>query len=132
MMGVAIGVQGVQQQIAELRQRLATVGRPISAALGLLASAPPEPSPDRVIQVLSPASEQVGSAFTGLNGAAQQVEQVQQQALATLAGGDPGPLVQSLGQVKQVALELAQRCADVRQTVDQTIQQARHTGRSGN
>jgi hypothetical protein len=132
MMGVAIGVQGVQQQIAEIQQRLATVGRSISAALGLLASVPPQSSPDQVIQVLSPASEQVGSASTGLNGAAHQVDQVQQLVLAILAGGAPGPLVQSLGHVKQLALELAQQCAGVRQTIDQAIQQARLTGRSGN
>jgi hypothetical protein len=82
--------------------------------------------------VLSSASEQVNSASTGLTGAAQQVEQLQQQAHAALVGGDPGPLVQSLGQVKQSALELTQRCAGVRQTIDQAIQQVRQTGRSGN
>ena len=132
MTGVAIGVQGVQQGIMEVRQRLGTVGQAISAAVGLVASAPPRPSPDQVVQMLSPASEQVGSASTGLTGAAQQVEHTQQQAHATLIGGDPGPLVQALGQVKQVALELAQRCTGVRQTIDHAIQQVRQTGRSGN
>ena len=132
MAGVAIGVQQIQQQIMEIRQRLGTVGHSISAALGLVVSAPPRPSPDQVIQALSPANEQVGSASTGLTGTAQQVEHVQQQAHAALAGGDPGPLVQSLGQVKQLALELAQRCAGVRQAIDQAIQQVRQTGRSGN
>jgi hypothetical protein len=132
MTGVAIGVQGIQQQIMEVRQRLATVGQALSAAVGLVAAAPPRPSPDQVVQALSPASEQVGSAANGLTGAAQQVEQVQQQAHAALAGGDPGPLIQALGQVKQLALELAQRCTGVRQGIDQAIVQVQATGRPGN
>jgi hypothetical protein len=132
MMGVAIGVQQVQQQIMEVRQRLGTVDQSISAAVGLVAAAPPRPSPDQVVQALSPAGEQVGSASTGLTGAAQQVEQVQQQAHATLTGGDPGPLVQALGQVKQLALELTQQCTGARQTIDQAIVQVRQTGGLGN
>jgi hypothetical protein len=132
MMGVAIGVQGVQQTILETRQRLGSVGQSISAALGLAASAPPRPSPEQVIQAMSPASEQIGSASTGLTAVAEQVEHVQQQAHAALAGGDPGPLIQSLGQVKQLTLELAQQCGGVRQTIDQTIAQVGQTGRSGN
>jgi hypothetical protein len=132
IMGVAIGVQQVQQGIMEVRQRLGTVGQALSAAVGFVASAPPRPSPEQVTQVLSPAGEQLSSAANGLTGAAQQVEQIQQQAHATLAGGDPGPLVQSLGQVKQLALELAQRCAGVRQAIDQATAQVRQTGRSGN
>ncbi len=132
MTGVALGVQGVQQGIMEVRQRLGTVGQSLSAAVGLVAGAPPRPSPEQVVQALSPAGEQVGSASTGLTGAVQQVEQVAQQAQATLVGGDPGPLVQSLGQVTQLALELVQRCGGVRLAVDQAIAQVRQTGRSGN
>ena len=37
--------------------RLGTVGQAISAALGMMASAPPRPSPDQVNQVLSSARD---------------------------------------------------------------------------
>src|SRR6266545_835874 len=90
------------------------------------------PSPQETVHVLGAADERTGSARDGLTGVLSQVSQLQQKAGAVLQGGEPGPMISALDQVKQLAGELIQQSDAARQAVAAAIARARQTGSAGN
>ncbi len=132
MTGTALGMQQIRHGIQEMRQHLLSMGRGVFEAMGLVAAAPPKPSPQETVHVLGAADERTGSARDGLTGVLSQVSQLQQQAGAVLQGGEPGPMISALDQVKQLAGELIQQSDAARQAVAAAIARARQTGSAGN
>jgi len=130
--GIAMGIQGVRSAIGEIRQRLAAVGPAINEAAAPVHGASGKPSPEETIALLNPANEQVGVIRDALAGLTGQVTQVQQQAGAVLQGGQPGAMVATLEQIKQVLGEVIGQSDTTRQALNVAIAQARHLGEQGN
>jgi hypothetical protein len=130
--GIAMAVQQLRMSIGEVRQRLMTLGRSVSEAASPVAGASGRPSPEETIALLNPASEQVGSVRAELGGLVEQLTRVQQQAGAALHGGQPGPMISALDQVKQVLAEVIGQSDVARQALQEAITEARHLGEQGN
>ena len=130
--GIAMGVQQLRMSISEIRQRLMNIGRSVSEAAAPVAGASGRPSPEETIALLNPASEQVGSVRAELGGLIEQVTRVQQQAGAVLHGGQPGPMISALDQVKQLLAEVIGQSDVTRQALHEAIIEARHLGEQGN
>jgi hypothetical protein len=56
----------------------------------------------------------------------------QQQAGAVLLGGQPGPMISALDQVKQLLAEVIGQSDLTRQALQEAITEARHLGGQGN
>ncbi len=130
--GIAVGVQQLRMSISEVRQRLMSIGRSVSEAASPVAGASGRPSPGETVALLNPADEQVGSVRSELVGLIEQVTRVQQQAGAVLLGGQPGPMISALDQVKQLLAEVIGQSDLTRQALQEAITEARHLGGQGN
>jgi Family of unknown function (DUF6244) len=129
--GIAIGMQQIRSAVGEIRQRLVNTARGISEATAPVQGASGKPSPQETIALLNSANGQVGAIRDGLAGLIGQVTQIQQQAGAVLQGGQPGPMVSALEQIKQVLAEVTVQSDTTRQALNVAIAQARQLGEQG-
>jgi hypothetical protein len=131
-LGIAAGMSGVRTGIADIRKQLAAVGGSLGEAGTAVAAAPKEAAPEQTIAALTPAQQKIDNARQGVSGAITKVEETKQMVHRALQGGQPGPLVAALDAVKQVLLQVHQRCGVAKQEVDAVITTARQMGGSGN
>lgn len=129
---VAAGLARVRDAIAGIRGGLGGLATTLGEASKATAAVPQEATPDETTAGLTP----VGTAIDSMRGAAAatiaQVGEAQRLVTTVLQGGQPGPLVQALENVKQVLVLTVQRTGSARQSVDTAIAEARQLGSSGN
>lgn len=130
--GIAAGVSRIREAIREIRGRLAGVSRSVSEAAAPVAAAPKELSPQQTVVVLTPATEKITAARDGIAATVAKVDEAQRLTAAALQGGQPGPMLAALEAVKQVLIQVAQRCAVANQQVGAAIAAARQVGDQGN
>jgi hypothetical protein len=68
----------------------------------------------------------------GIAAAASGAEEAQRLAMAALQGGQPGPTVSRLQQLRQTLAAVSARGTDARQHVDAALAQVRQVGDLGN
>jgi hypothetical protein len=130
--GISMGVQQVQLSIGEIRQRLMTLARSVEEAAGPVADASGGASPQETVALLNPASEHVSRVRDGVAGLVEQVTQVQQLTGAVLLGGQPGPMLAALDQVKQDLTGVIGQSDLTREAVAAAVAAAQGLGEQGN
>jgi Family of unknown function (DUF6244) len=129
--GIAAGMSQIRDVVGEIRVRLADVNRTVAEAAALVAAVPKEPSPDRIIAALVPAGEKVSAARQGVAAVVARVDETQRLVAGVLQGGRPGPMLAALAAIKQVLVEVAQRCDAADKQVGTAISAAGQVGGSG-
>jgi hypothetical protein len=130
--GIVAGMSRIRDAITEVRARLTAASGSVAEAAAPVAAAPKQPSPQETITVLASATEKVTAARDGIVTALAKVDETQQLTAAILQGGQPGPMLAALETVKQVLIQVAQRCAAAAQHASAAISAARQAGGQGN
>jgi uncharacterized protein DUF6244 len=130
--GIAMAIQQIRTSIGEIRQRLLGLTRSINEAAAPVAGASDKSSPGETIALLSPANDHVGIVGDGLAGLIDHVTRIQRQAGVVLRGGQPGPIIAALDQVKQVLAAVIRHSGLTQQALNEAIAEARHLGEQGN
>jgi hypothetical protein len=129
---VAAGMTRVRDTISGIQGRLRELGELIGGAAKRTAAVPQGFSPDETISGLTPTQSTLDDARAVAAGTIEQVTEAQQLVAAILQGGQPGPMLSALENIKQVLTQVTQRAGSARQLVDAAIAEARQLGSSGN
>jgi hypothetical protein len=129
---VAAGLARVRDAIAGIRGGLGGLATTLDEAAKATAAVPQEATPDETIIGLTPVGSAVDGARDATTAAIAQLDEAKRLVTTVLRGGQPGPLVQALENVKQVLVLMVQRTATARQSVDTALAAARQLGSSGN
>jgi hypothetical protein len=130
--GIAAGMTRVRDAIAEIRARLTNMSGSINEAVTAVGAAAGELSPEQTIAVLSPAQEKLSSVHSGLAATITKVEETRRLVAVVLQGGQPGPMLSALENIKQILVLVAQRGDTARQHLETAVGEARQVGESGN
>jgi hypothetical protein len=139
MRAAAAGFASVTAAMARVREAITGIQGRLGELAGLLgeaskatAAVPQGASPEETIAGLTPVQSTIDSARDAAAGTIAQVTEAQQLVTATLQGGQPGPMLSALENLKQVLVQVAQRTSTARQFVEGAIAEARQLGSSGN
>ncbi|MFD0819778.1 DUF6244 family protein, partial [Micromonospora zhanjiangensis] len=89
-------------------------------------------SPQDTIDGLTPVRSAVDEARDAAAGIGAEVGQAQQLVTVVLQGGQPGPMLSALDNIKQIMAQLVQRAVTARQHADAAVAEARQLGSAGN
>ncbi|TDB81554.1 DUF6244 family protein [Micromonospora sp. KC721] len=128
---VAAGMARVRGAIASIQAGLGGLAGSIGEATKMTAAVAREATPQETIRGLAPVQDRVDSAREAAAAVITQVGAARQLAAVVLQGGQPGPLLQSLENIKQVLVSVVQRANSARQAVEVAVAEARQLG-SGN
>lgn len=129
--GVAQGMQRVQTLIQEAVSPLRTAGERCREAAGPVAEAPKGASTQQAIEGLAAATAKADAAFEAVSAGIHKIEEAQRLAAAVLQGGQPGPLLAMLGEIKKRLVDMIQHAAKAKQDLGVAIAEAKQTGRFG-
>ncbi|MGC4806731.1 DUF6244 family protein [Micromonospora sp. DT233] len=129
---VAAGMVRVQGSISEIQGGLGGLATSIAEATKAAAAVPERATAQETIAGLAPVQSAVDGVRDGTAATIARVGEVQQLATMVLQGGQPGPMLSGLENIKQVLTMLAQRTGTARQAVEVAIVEARQLGSSGN
>ncbi len=96
--------------------------------VGMVGQVDADSSPGEVVSRLTPVAERIGSTAAGIAGVVREVDGVKSQVAAVLKGGQPGPLVAMVDQVKQALVPLVAVVGGAKRVTEETISEARQTG----
>jgi hypothetical protein len=126
--GVAGGMSGVGNQLKRVQTMLANEARTVEATVGILQQVNDDMSPADVVSTLSPAAERIGSAGTRTGTVIHELDRVKAQVAGVLRGGQPGPLVAMVEQIKQNLVRAVGAIAEAKRKTEEAIGKARQTG----
>ena len=130
--GIAHALTAVRTTIQQTHRQITDLTGQVSHATRPVAAAPKEISPAQTIALLTPAAETITKMQDGIRAAIEHVGKARQQAATALQGGQPGPLLGQLDQIRQVLAQTGQRATTARQHLTATIAQAQQIGQAGN
>ncbi len=122
----------VREAITQLQGQLAGIGRSISDARASVNRASEQMSPEEMIKILGPVAEQIIMIHNAIGAAVARLDQIRQQAVGALQGGQPEPMLRRMDAIKQVFTEVTQRGHAAKQHVETVLAQARQVGAAGN
>jgi hypothetical protein len=129
---IAAALAQVRDGIREIMNRLGGVDGLLGEAVAALAAAPEETSPAQVIAALTRTTERANAAYEGTRAAVSKVDEVKNLVARLLHGGDPGPLLSMLDNLKQILTQVAQRNSVVKQSLEAAVSEARQIGSPAN
>ncbi|GAB3153343.1 hypothetical protein GCM10027290_45940 [Micromonospora sonneratiae] len=127
---VAMGMTQVREAIILLQNGLGSLAVSISEATKATAVVPNGASPQDAATGLSLVQGAVDSVRNAAASAIAQADEVRRIVVAVLQGGQPGPLLQTLANVREMLTLVAQRTA--RQSVETAVAEAHRLGILGN
>jgi hypothetical protein len=122
----------VRNAINEVRARLHTATDAIQNAATAVGSAPNEGSPQQVIAALSPAVDRTDTANREITAALGRADDIHRLVTQVLQGGNPGPMLSMLNDLKQTLARERQHAEQARHHLTEAVTQARQLGESGN
>ncbi|MBE1486332.1 DUF6244 family protein [Plantactinospora soyae] len=131
-LAVAAGMARVKDAVNGIQGRLGELGELIGEATKRTAAVPQGSTPEETISGLTPLQSTLDNSRSVATRTIEQVTEAQQLVTVILQGGQPGPMLSALENIKQVLAQATQRAGTARQYVDAAIVEARQLGSSGN
>lgn len=130
--GIARNLAGLREAIRDIHVGIATVTNTVGEASTAIAAAPRQPTPKQTTAVLDPLVQKLDAVHGGIGAVMDCVAKAQQRANAALEGGQPGPMLARLDEIRQTLLAVAQRKEQAKKNVDVARAEARKVGDQGN
>lgn len=129
--GIAQGMHRVQSTVQEAVGLLRTVHSDCREAAGPVVAAAKETSPKETVAVLSAAMAKTEVIVNGLAGVVAKIDEALRMAVAILQGGQPGPLLGMLGEVKQLLVQTIGHTTEAKQHLTAAAAEVKQTGQFG-
>jgi len=126
--GIAQALSRVQALVREIRAVLAGVGNSVGESARPIAAAPKEMTPQQTIALLTPSLEITNTAHKGIGATIAKIDEARQLVATVLQGGQPGPLISMLDEIKQTLLQITGRINATKQNISAAIAEARKLG----
>jgi hypothetical protein len=126
--GVAEGVGQVVERLKRIQEMQAKEADTVKRTAEIVTQVTDDMSPAEIVSTLTPAAQQAGSVHTGTAGVLTEVDRAKTQVASVLRGGQPGPLIGLLDQIKQALLQVIGSIGEAKQVTDETIAEAQKTG----
>lgn len=125
---IALGMQQLVKLLEQLAVTMRTMADDLKKADELTAAVPTGENPELIIARLSPAALQMKDVETRSAALVQLFERIDAGIRRHLAGGQTGPLLTVVLQIKQAAGMGRQHLKSAQQKTEEAIQKARRTG----
>lgn len=129
---IATGMSQVREALRDFQARLGRIGGLANEASVPATAASEQPTPEQVIATLTNAAEKVNNIHQEIGASIGRVDEIRTLITRVLQGGNPGPMLSMLENLKQIVSLIAQRTGTTRQSLQAAINEARQTGNSGN
>lgn len=129
---VAVGMARVRDAIQNVQAGFGRFSASIGEAAKATAAVPRQSTPQETVAGLAPVQSALDNARDAGTQVISQLGDVQQLVRAVLHGGQPGPLLQTLNEAKQIVVLLVERTGTTRQAIEAAVAEARRLGSSGN
>ena len=126
--GIAAGMDAIRSQILAILAALDSAATAARDAEATVRGVSDRRNPDEVAARLAASIRQIDAMRSALYGAAQQIATASGNIHQTLHGGQPGPLLERLDLVRQLAAIAAQRGDTAKQRLQSAISNAGHLG----
>jgi len=117
-----------RERLKPIREMQAGVAATTNRVTEMVQRVTDDMSPADVESTLSPAAQQVGSASAAATASTAQLNDLAAEIADILRGGNPGPLVGLVNQIKQATVQVASGLDKAKTTIEETITAARQTG----
>ena len=126
--GVADRVGAARNRLKQIREMQGGVAATAKCTAEMVRRVTEDMSPADVVSTLAPAAQQLGSASTAASATTAELDKLAAEIAAALRGGQPGPLIGLVNQVKQAMVRVVAGLGTAKKTVDDTITAAQQTG----
>jgi hypothetical protein len=130
--GIARNMSRVREAIKHIHGAVAVAATSLTDARAPVDQAPKQPSPEETAAVLGSVDERLRATGAGVTAATEKVDQAKTVAAAVLQGGQPGPILARLDGIRQILVQVNQRCGAARQHVEAASKEVRAVGEAGN
>jgi len=128
---IAAAMSQIRTAIGELHARLHAATDAVRDTAASVDHARNEASPHEVITALSPAVDRTDTAHREITAALGKADDTQRLVSQALRGGNPGPMLSLLNELKQTLAGERQHLEQARHHLTEAIAQARQLGESG-
>lgn len=125
---VARGVLAVARKLEEVSRAITAESRNMRGAAEAVVGVPKGASPEEIVNRLSPAKQTLVDGRTRITGIITLARDAQTAAHAALRGGQPGPLVSAIDQIRERLIATHKQVEAAHQHVETAIKEARTTG----